>query len=44
MVSRHMTHLTWVYDDSWSETLAKHEDAEDAAKGTTVRTILADLA
>jgi len=44
MLSRHMTHLTWVYDDSWSETLAEYEDTTDAAKGTAVRTLLAELA
>jgi len=37
MASRHMTHLTWVYDDRWAAVLAGAPDAEDAQRGAAVR-------
>lgn len=43
MLSRHMSHLTWVCDETWEDTLAASEDTVDAAKGAAVRALLEDF-
>lgn len=37
MASRHMTHLTWVYDDQWASVLAAAPNVEDAQRAAAVR-------
>lgn len=37
MASRHMTHLTWVYDDGWPAVLAAAPDTQDAQRAAEVR-------
>lgn len=37
MASRHMSHLTWVYDGSWRDAMAGAEDENDALLGIAVR-------
>ncbi|WP_277212332.1 AAA family ATPase [Isoptericola croceus] len=42
MASRHLTHLTWIHDGQWVETLRQTDDldVEEVAKGVAVREAL----
>ncbi len=40
MTSRHMTHLTWVYDPGWEDVLEQASDPEDAGRAASVRAAL----
>lgn len=40
MTSRHMTHLTWVYDEGWEDVLEQAADSDDAGRAAAVRTAL----
>lgn len=40
MTSRHMTHLTWVYDEGWEDVLEQAADSGDAGRAAAVRTAL----
>lgn len=40
MASRHMTHLTWVYDSAWEDVLEQAADAGDASRAAAVRAAL----
>ena len=37
MTSRHMTHLTWVYDEGWEDVLEQAADSGDAGRAAAVR-------
>jgi len=40
MTSRHMTHMTWVYDAAWEDVLDQAADQPDAARSIAVRQAL----
>ncbi|XBH23021.1 hypothetical protein V5R04_07360 [Jonesiaceae bacterium BS-20] len=42
MTSRHMTHLTWVFDSGWEAVMASASNRRDAGQGTAVRLRLLD--